>query len=200
MGMHSTDAVRDEGGYVGIGIHRAARICSAGLGGQVLVSSATAELLRDADAPVALIDLGLHRLKDIGEPEHLFQLTADGLIAQFPPLRSLDDRPTNLPAQVTPLIGREREIGEIDAMLRRDGVRMLTLTGPGGSGKTRLALEVARGLLGDYTDGVYLVSLATVSRATARPAGDRRGPGRQRGGRTVARRVSRAPPAPARHR
>ena len=163
MGMHSTDAARDEGGYVGIGVHRAARICSAGHGGQVLLSSATAELLRDADTPLALIDLGLHRLKDIAEPEHLFQLTADGLIQQFPPLRSLDDRPTNLPPDVTPLIGREREIRAIDAMLRRDGLRMLTLTGPGGSGKTRLALEVARGLLGDYPDGVYLVSLATVT-------------------------------------
>ena len=163
MGMHSTDAARDEGGYVGIGVHRAARMCSAGHGGQVLLSSATAELLRDADTPLALIDLGLHRLKDIAEPEHLFQLTADGLIQQFPPLRSLDDRPTNLPPDVTPLIGREREIRAIDAMLRRDGLRMLTLTGPGGSGKTRLALEVARGLLGDYPDGVYLVSLATVT-------------------------------------
>ena len=85
MGMHSTDAVRDEEGYVGIGIHRAARICSAGHGGQVLVSSATAELLRDAEAPVAVIDLGLHRLKDIAEPEHLFQLAADGLIEQSRP-------------------------------------------------------------------------------------------------------------------
>jgi predicted ATPase/class 3 adenylate cyclase len=163
MGMHSTDAVRDDGGYVGIGIHRAARICSAGHGGQVLVSGTTAALLRDADPPVALIDLGLHRLKDIAEPEHVFQLAADGLIAHFPPLRSLDNRPTNLPEQLTPLIGRQREIGQIDAMLRRDGVRMLTLTGAGGSGKTRLALEVARRRLEDFADGVYLVSLATVA-------------------------------------
>jgi predicted ATPase/class 3 adenylate cyclase len=163
MGLHSTDAVRDQRGYVGIGVHRAARICSAGHGGQVLVSNATAELLRDAEAPVALIDRGMHRLKDIAEPEHLFQLAADGLAEQFPPVRSLDNRPTNLPPQLTALIGREREIDEIDAMLRRDAVRMLTLTGAGGSGKTRLALEVARRLLDDYPDGVYLVSLATVT-------------------------------------
>ncbi|MDQ2689937.1 MAG: adenylate/guanylate cyclase domain-containing protein, partial [Chloroflexota bacterium] len=163
MGIHSSDAAQDEGGYVGIGIHRAARIASAGHGGQTLVSSATAELLRDAEMPVALIDLGLHRLKDITEPEHLFQLAADGLTQQFPPLRSLDNRPTNLPEQVTPLIGRGHEVSEIDAMLRRDGVRMLTLTGAGGSGKTRLALEVARRNVGDHPDGVYLVSLATVT-------------------------------------
>jgi predicted ATPase/class 3 adenylate cyclase len=163
MGLHSTRAILDEGSYVGMGVHRAARICSAGHGGQVLVSSATAELLRDTEVPVTLIDLGLHRLKDIAEPEHLFQLAADGLIERFPPPRSLENRPTNLPQQLTPLIGRQREVDEIIAMLRRDGVRMVTLTGAGGSGKTRLALEVAESLVGEYADGVYLVNLATVT-------------------------------------
>jgi predicted ATPase/class 3 adenylate cyclase len=163
MGIHSTAAALGDEGYVGIGVHRGARICAAGHGGQVLVSNATAELLRDADAPFELIDLGLHRLKDLAEPEHLFQLSAEDMADRFPPLRSLDNRPTNLPVQPTPLIGRQRELEEIAAMLRRDGVRMLTLTGAGGSGKTRLALQVAADLLEDYRDGVFHVPLATVS-------------------------------------
>jgi predicted ATPase/class 3 adenylate cyclase len=163
IGVHSTTAQVKDGSYVGIGVHRAARICGAAHGGQVLVSSATAELLRDADEPVALIDLGLHRLKDIGEPEHLFQLAADGLVDRFPPLRSLENRPTNLPQQLTPLIGRRRDLEEIGTLLDRDDVRMLTLTGAGGSGKTRLAMEAATRALDDRADGVFLVRLATVT-------------------------------------
>ena len=163
IGAHSTTAQVKDGSYVGIGVHRAARICGAANGGQVLVSSATAELLRDADEPVALIDLGLHRLKDIGEPEHLFQLAADGLVDRFPPLRSLENRPTNLPQQLTPLIGRQRELEEIGAMLDRADVRMLTLTGAGGTGKTRLAMEAAARALDDRADGVFVVRLATVT-------------------------------------
>lgn len=162
MGMHSTDVHAPEEGYVGIGVHRAARICAAGHGGQVLVSSATAELLRDADMPFGLVDLGRHALKDLPAPEHLFQLAAEGLADRFPPLRSLDHRPSNLPAERTPLIGRARELAEITAALR-DGTRLLTLTGAGGSGKTRLALAAAAGLLDDYPDGVFHVPLATIT-------------------------------------
>ncbi|MFN2419539.1 MAG: adenylate/guanylate cyclase domain-containing protein [Candidatus Limnocylindria bacterium] len=161
IGIHSTGAVVGEEGYVGIGVHRAARICAAAHGGQVVVSNASAELLRDAEGRFTLADLGLHWLKDLSEPEHLFQLATDGPPDRFPPLRSLDNRPTNLPSQPTPLIGRERELAVIAAMLRGD-VRMATLTGAGGSGKTRLALEVARELLDDYSDGVFHVPLATV--------------------------------------
>ena len=162
MGMHSTDAHAPDEGYVGIGVHRAARICAAGHGGQVLVSSATAELLSDADTPFGLIDLGRHALKDLPAPEHLFQLAADGLADRFPPLRSLDHRPTNLPVERTPLIGRARELAEITASLR-GGARLLTLTGAGGSGKTRLALASAAELVDDYVDGVFLVPLATIT-------------------------------------
>ena len=163
MGIHSSDAHPEDQGYVGIGVHRAARICAAGHGGQVLVSSATAELLRDAETPFALIDLGRHALKGLPAPEHIFQLAADGLGDRFPPLRSLDHRPTNLPVERTPLIGRQRELAEIAAVLRRDGPRMLTLTGAGGSGKTRLALGAAGELVDDYPDGAFYVPLATIT-------------------------------------
>jgi predicted ATPase/class 3 adenylate cyclase len=163
MGMHSTDAHGRDEGYVGIGVHRAARICAAGHGGQVLVSSSSAELLRDADLPFGLIDLGRHALKDLPAPEHLFQLAADGLADRFPPLRSLDHRPTNLPVERTPLIGRHLELEHIAAILRRDGARMLTLTGAGGSGKTRLALAAGGEMVDDYPDGVFLVPLATIT-------------------------------------
>jgi predicted ATPase/class 3 adenylate cyclase len=163
MGMHSSDARAPDEGYVGIGVHRAARICAAGHGGQVLLSSATAELLRDADAPFGLIDLGRHALKDLPAPEHLYQLAADGLPERFPPVRSLDHRPTNLPLQRTPLIGRQRELEEITGVLRRDGTRLVTLTGAGGSGKTRLALAAAAEAMADYADGVFHVPLATIT-------------------------------------
>ena len=165
MGMHSTDTHGPGEGYVGIGVHRAARICAAAHGGQVLLSSATAELLRDADGPYRLLDLGRHALKDLPEPEHLFQLAADGLADRFPPPRSLDHRPTNLPLERTPLIGRARELGEITAALR-DGTRLLTLTGAGGSGKSRLALAAAATLTDHYLDGVFHVPLATISDPT----------------------------------
>jgi predicted ATPase/class 3 adenylate cyclase len=162
IGIHSTGAVVGEEGYVGIGVHRAARICAAAHGGQTVVSSATADLLRDAEGQFALADLGRHRLRDLSDSERLFQLDADGLPDRFPPLRTLDNRPTNLPLQPTPLVGRERELAEVATILRREGVRMVTLTGAGGSGKTRLALQAAGELLDDYVDGVFHVPLATV--------------------------------------
>ena len=140
---------------------RVARICSAAHGGQVLVSGAT----RDAAEPgpgQALRDLGHHRLKDLDRPEHLFQLVAAGLAEDFPPPRSLPT-PSNLPAVPTSFVGREAELAEASELLARPGVRLLTLTGPGGAGKTRLALETGRALAPRFPDGVWFVPLAPVT-------------------------------------
>src|SRR2546425_10883658 len=137
-------------------VPRAARIASAALGGQVIVSEATRAVIEPAlPAGARLRDLGKHRLKDILQPEHLYDLVIDGLPAEFPPPRTLEARPNNLPLQLTSFVGREDEIGEIRDLLLK--VRLLTLTGPGGTGKTRLALQVAAEKVGDYTDGAFFV-------------------------------------------
>ncbi len=161
MGVHTGSPVVVDDDYVGIDVHRAARICSAAHGGQVLVSGAT----RDAAEPgpgQALRDLGHHRLKDLDRPEHLFQLVAAGLAEDFPPPRSLPT-PSNLPAVPTSFVGREAELAEASELLARPGVRLLTLTGPGGAGKTRLALETGRALAPRFPDGVWFVPLAPVT-------------------------------------
>ncbi len=152
MGLHTGEPARSEEGYVGFDVHRAARIAAAGHGGQVLLSQATADL---AGADVR--DLGLHRLKDLSAPERLFQLGTE----DFPPLKTLHE--TNLPVPATPFLGREREIEEIAALLGRRDVRLVTLTGPGGSGKTRLALQAAAAVADDYDRGVWWVPLASVA-------------------------------------
>ena len=150
MGLHTGEPTLTEEGYVGIDVHRAARIAAAGHGGQILLSQATRDLA-DADR---LRDLGQHRLKDLAAPERLYQLGED----EFPPLKSLDR--TNLPVQPTPFVGRERELGEVLALL--DVHRVVTLTGPGGSGKTRLAMQAAAESVERYGDGVWFVPLAAV--------------------------------------
>jgi predicted ATPase len=149
MGIHTGQPQLVGEGYVGIDVHRAARICSAAHGGQVVLSQ------RSLVDGVAVRDLGLHRLKDLQEPERLYQLGAE----EFPPLRSLNA--TNLPVQPNPLVGRERELEEVTA-LAGDGARLLTLTGPGGTGKTRLALQAAAELTDDFPDGVFWVPLAAL--------------------------------------
>jgi predicted ATPase/class 3 adenylate cyclase len=151
MGLHTGEPLRTDEGYVGTDVHRAARIAAAGHGGQVLVSTATSELLDDR-----LKDLGEHRLKDLSAPERLYQL-GEG---EFPPLRSLYR--TNLPLPATPFLGRERELREVAELLGREDVRLLTLTGPGGAGKTRLALQSAAEAADSFPDGVRWVSLAEV--------------------------------------
>lgn len=166
MGLHTGEgrpAAAEAGAdYVGIDVHRAARIAAAGHGGQVLVSETTRSLARDAlPAGVSTRDLGTHRLKDFAEPERIHQLVIDGLRADFPPIRTLDRAPNNLPPQLTTFIGR-RQIDEAAALLR-DGTRLLTLTGPGGTGKTRLSVEVAAELLDAFPDGVYWVPLAAIT-------------------------------------
>ena len=163
MGIHTAEATATAEGYVGVGIHRGARICSAGHGGQVLVSHTTHDLLAEEDAGFAFVDLGAHRLKDLTEPQRLFGLVVGGLPDRFPPLRTLENRPTNLPVQSTPLVGRDREVAEVVALLRRPDVRVVTLTGPGGTGKTRLALQAAAELVDNFPHGVFFVTLAAIT-------------------------------------
>ena len=160
-----TGTAEERGGdYFGPTLNRAARLLSAGHGGQVLLSLSTQELVGDQlPIGVELRDLGVRRLKDLFGPEHIFQLTAPDLPASFPPLKTLDVRLNNLPIQPTPLLGREREVAEIADLLRRDDVRLLTLTGTGGTGKTRLALQTAAELIDEFEDGVFLVALAPIS-------------------------------------
>jgi predicted ATPase/class 3 adenylate cyclase len=164
MALH-TGVVEERGGdYVGLPLSRIARLLSAGHGGQILLSLATEQLVREQLPPeVALRDLGVHRLKDLSLPEQIFQLVAPGLPSSFPPLQTLDAHRTNLPAQPTALVGREREIAGVSGLLRRSDVRLVTLSGPGGTGKTRLALQAAAELLDDFADGSYFVNLAPIS-------------------------------------
>ena len=168
MGVHTGEAERTAAGLVGLDVHRAARVAAVGYGGQVLVSETAAALVRDALPPgAALEDLGVHRLKDLGRPERIFQLQAAGLQAGFPPLRSLGNPalPNNLPAQLATFIGREEELSEVRGLVASS--RLVTLTGAGGCGKTRLGLQLAAGLLDGSGDGVWLVELAAVSDETA---------------------------------
>jgi predicted ATPase/class 3 adenylate cyclase/DNA-binding CsgD family transcriptional regulator len=164
MAIHTGVIELHDGDYHGLPLSRIARLLAAGHGGQILLSRATQELVRDHLPPgTELRDLGEHRLKDLFRPEQIFQLVASDLPTDFPPLRTLDQRPTNLPAQATPLIGREREVAAVCALVQRPEVRLLTLTGPGGTGKTRLGLQVAAEMIDAFTDGVYFVALAAIS-------------------------------------
>jgi predicted ATPase/class 3 adenylate cyclase len=164
IGVHSGEAIAIDGKYVGVAVHRGARICSAASGGQVLISHTTRALVGDeAIEGLGFLDIGEHRLKDLTLGQRLYQLTGDGLMHDFPPPRTLENRPTNLPIQPTPFLGRARELGEIGELLRGPDVRLVTLTGPGGSGKTRLALQVAAEVVDHFKHGVFLVTLAPVS-------------------------------------
>lgn len=161
MGLHSGEGILGGDNYLGLDVHRAARIAAAGHGGQVLLSGAARGLVeRSLPKEISLKDLGEHRLKDLAEPEHIYQLGIAGLPAEFPAIRSLDARPNNLPVQVTSFVGRDDELGEAKKLLLEN--RLLTFTGPGGTGKTRLALQVAAESLGDFGDGVFFVALGPV--------------------------------------
>ena len=169
MGIHTgaarAGALQDlAGGYDGyLTLTRVQRVMSAAHGGQVLLSSASAELVRgQLPNDVTLRDMGEHRLKGLVNPEHLWQLVAPDLLSEFPPLRSFNTIPNNLPAQPTTLIGREAELNEIVKRLNSEGVRLLTLTGPGGIGKTRIAIQAAAELIDRFEDGVYFVDLAPI--------------------------------------
>jgi predicted ATPase len=163
MGLHSGEPVRHQDGYVGMDVHRAARIAAAAHGGQVVLSNAT-RLLVAARLPagVSVRDLGSHRLKDLQVPERIYQLVAAGLAEDFPPLKSLGAA-TSLPVPPTALVGRDDDIDRLRAVLVRPGCRLVTLTGPGGIGKTRLAIQAAAGLADEFPDGLWWAGLAPVS-------------------------------------
>jgi predicted ATPase/class 3 adenylate cyclase len=159
MGLHTGEPRPVDGRYVGLDVHQAARVMSAGHGGQVLVSESTRALL---DERFRLRDLGEHRLKDLSGRQHLFQLEVEGLPSEFPPLKTLENRPTNLPVQSNAFIGRVRELERAEALLTRADARLLTLTGTGGAGKTRLALQLAANVIEHFPNGVFFVSLAPI--------------------------------------
>jgi predicted ATPase/class 3 adenylate cyclase len=164
MGLHTGEARRTATGLVGLDVHRAARVAAVAYGGQILLSETTAALVRDSLPPGAeLRDLGVHRLKDLGRPERIFELDASGLPAGFPPLRSLGNPAlqNNLPAQLATFIGRDTELATVRGLIASS--RLVTLTGAGGSGKTRLGLQAAAELLDGTGDGVWLVELAAVT-------------------------------------
>ena len=158
MGLHAGEGVTDsEGSYVGHDVHRAARVAAAGHGGQILLSDSMRALVAGAlPDGVSLRELGEHRLKDL-RPQPITQVDIEGLPTDFPALRSLDSRPNNLPLQVTSFIGREHELETAAGLL--DGTRLLTLTGPGGTGKTRLALQLAADAAPDFAGGIWFVPL-----------------------------------------
>jgi class 3 adenylate cyclase len=181
MGLHTGEGILGGDNYLGLEVHRAARIAEAGHGGQVLVSAATRVLVESAlPQGVALRDLGRHRLRDLALPEHLYQLVIQGLAADFPPPRTLGARPKNLPVQLTSLVGREEEITEVTRLL--DRARLLTLSGPGGVGKTRLALAVAERVRSRFGAGVGFVPLAAVTRPELVLGGIARAVGAELGG------------------
>lgn len=162
MGLHTGEATPVGRDYAGLDVHRAARINSAGHGGQILLSQSTKVLIEHAlPAGTSLRDLGEHRLKDLSRAEHIFQLDAPDLQTDFPSLKTLDVTPNNLPIQLTSFIGREREVAEARRLL--GSTRLLTLTGPGGTGKTRLSLQVAADVVDQFPNGVFFVPLAPIS-------------------------------------
>jgi len=161
MGLHTGEGVLGGDNYLGIDVNRAARIAAAAHGGQVLLSGVTRAMVEHAVPDgVALRELGAHRLKDIAHPESLHDLVVEGVPSEFPPPRTLET-PTNLPAQLTSFVGREREVEQLRALIDRG--RLVTLTGPGGTGKTRLALQVASDVQDRFPDGVFFVELTPVT-------------------------------------
>ena len=162
MGLHSGEAEQREGDYFGPAVNRAARVMACAHGGQILLSNSTAQLAdHELNKDLALFDLGEHRLKDLVRPERIYQLVVPTLPDRFPPIRSLDSFPNNLPVQLTSFIGRDRELAEATNLL--DSTRLLTLIGSGGTGKTRFSLQMAADKLQAFADGAWLLELAPLS-------------------------------------
>ena len=169
MGMHTGEAPLVGNEYIGLDVHHAARVASAAHGGQVVVSETTRALVDEhLSDGLSLRDLGTHRLKDLARPERLYQLLIPGARDQFPALRTLDSTPNNLPTQLTSFIGRDQDVAEAKRLLR--GTRLLTLTGPGGIGKTRLSLQLAADVVQEFPGGVYFVPLSAVTDAGLIPS------------------------------
>jgi predicted ATPase/class 3 adenylate cyclase len=165
MALHTGEAALRAGDYYGSDVNRCARLRATAHGGQTLLSQSTFGLVRDAlPENVSVRDLGEHRLKDLQRPEHVYQLDVVGLPATFPPLQTVDVFPNNLPVQLTSFVGREHELSEIKQLLTT--THLLTVTGPGGTGKTRVSLQLAAEVLEEFTDGVWLVELAPLADPT----------------------------------
>ena len=163
IGLHTGEPQRHEEGYIGIDVHRAARVAGTAHGGQIVLSESTQAIVGAQAGEFQLHDLGWHRLKDLAEPEHLFDVHAPGLPEEHPPVRSLGTR-ANLPVYATELIGRSRELTELCDTIDREGVRLVTLTGTGGTGKTRLAVAVASALEDRIQSDMYFVALHAADR------------------------------------
>ena len=162
IGLHTGEAPLVGNEYIGLDVHHAARVAAAAHGGQVVVSESTRGLVEESlPGELRLKDLGVHRLKDLAKSEHLYELVVDGLGETFPALRTLDTTPNNLPTQLTSFVGREPDVVEAKRLLA--GTRLLTLTGPGGIGKTRLSLQLAADVVQSFPDGVYFVPLSAVT-------------------------------------
>lgn len=164
MGIYSGEAEKRANEFFGIALNRAARFMKAARGGQILLSEATKALLPET---MELRDLGMHRLHEVNETVHIFQAVSTKFPLNAAPIHSLTPRPTNLPAQITSLIGREQHVAEIGRLLRQSNVRLLSLLGPGGIGKTRLSIEVGASLLDEYEDGVYFIPLGPLNQMEA---------------------------------
>jgi predicted ATPase/class 3 adenylate cyclase len=164
MAIHTGSAEQRDGDYAGHTLNRVARLVAAGHGGQILVSGITRDLILD-ELPVEIVlrDLGVHQLRDLERPEHIFQVQVDGVLPEFPPLRTVRSTATNLPGQTTSFVGREVEAEQISTMLQDEKIRLVSLLGPGGTGKTRLALHTGARLLEEYRNGVFYVPLAPIT-------------------------------------
>ncbi len=168
MGLHTGSAEQKSNDYFGPTLNRVARIMGAASGGQTLISAATKDFVEGSlPQGVELRDLGKHRLRDLKEEEHIFQVISPGLVSYFPPIKSLSPRVTNLPAQLTSFVGRNAEVNEVCRLLRLPNVRLVTILGPGGIGKSRISLQIGASLQDEYEDGIFFVPLAPVNRPDA---------------------------------